>query len=88
ECIFGLKKVAVIEIDKTAKAAIQDQMERSLSHGNRKRMESAELLMKLLVNIIKMFKLVEPVKQRKAEEVEDPAGDAILQSWEIVVTGI
>ena len=48
-------------------------------------MESAEFLVKLLVNIIKLFRLAEPnAKQRKADGVEDPVGDAIIQSWEIL----
>jgi len=51
---------------------------------NRHKQESAEFLAKLLVNIIKMFKLTEvSAKQKKADEVDDPVGDAIIQSWEV-----
>ncbi|MGA2400579.1 MAG: hypothetical protein ABSG91_02595 [Syntrophobacteraceae bacterium] len=85
DSIFGLKKVAVSEIDKAGKAALQEQLDKPKSLANRQRMESAQFLIKLLVNIIKMFKLAEPnAKQRKANGVEDPVGDAIIQGWEIL----
>ncbi len=85
DSIFGLKKLAVSEIDKAAKAALQEQFDKSRSLANRQRLESAEFLIKLLVNIIKMFKLAEPnARQRKADGVEDPVGDAIIRSWEIL----
>ncbi len=85
DSIFGLKKVAQSEIDKTGKAVLQEQFDKSKALANRQRFESAELITKLLVNIIKMFKLAEPnAKQRKADGVENPVGDAIIQSWEIL----
>jgi hypothetical protein len=85
DSIFGLKKVAQSEIDKTGKAALQEQFDKSKSLANRQRLESAELIVKLLVNIIKMFRLAEPnAKQRKADGIENPVGDAIIQSWEIL----
>ncbi len=85
DSIFGLKKVAESEIDKTGKAALQEQFDKPRSLANRQRLESAEFIVKLLVNIIKMFKLAEPnAKQRKADGVENPVGDAIIQSWEIL----
>ena len=90
DSIFGLKKVAVSEIDKAGKAARQEQLDKPKSLANRQRLESAEFLIKLLVNIIKMFRLAEPnAKQRKADGVENPIGDAIIRSWEILEqTGI
>ncbi|MFZ0943027.1 MAG: hypothetical protein WB930_13470 [Syntrophobacteraceae bacterium] len=85
DSIFGLKKVAQSEIDKTGKAVLQDQFDKSKSLANRQRFESAELIIKLLVNIIKTFRLAEPnAKQRKADGLENPVGDAIVQSWEIL----
>lgn len=81
--IFGLKKVAVSEIDQAAKAALQEQYDKSKSLTNRQRLESAEFLNKLIVNIIKMFKLAEPnTKRKEADEIEDTVGDAIIQDWE------
>jgi hypothetical protein len=81
--IFGLKKVAVSEIDKVGKAALQEQFDKSKSLTNRQKLESAEFLNKLIVNIIKLFRLAEPnANRRKTDEVEDPVGDAIIQSWE------
>jgi hypothetical protein len=85
DSIFGLKKVAQTEVDKTGKAVLQDQFDKSKSLANRQRFESAELIIKLLVNIIKTFRLAEPnAKQRKADGVENPVADAIIQSWEIL----
>jgi hypothetical protein len=85
DSIFGLKKVAQSEIDKTGKAALQEQFDKPKSLANRQRLESAELVTKLLVNIIKMFRLAEPnARQRKADGIENPVGDAIVQSWEIL----
>ena len=85
DSIFGLKKVAESEIGKAGKAVLQEPLDKSKSLANRQRMESAEFLIKLLVNIIKMFRLAEPnAKQRKADGVENPVGDAIIQSWEIL----
>ena len=81
--IFGLKKVAVSEIDKEAKAALHDQFDKTKSLSSRRKLESAESLMKLLVNIIKAFKLTEvTARQRKAESLDDPVGDAIMRNWE------
>jgi hypothetical protein len=46
-------------------------------------LESAEFLVKLLVNIIKMFKLTEPnARQKKTDELPDPVGEAVIKSWE------
>jgi hypothetical protein len=85
DSIFGLKKVAVAEIDKVSKAALQEQLDKSRTLANRQRLESAEFLIKLLVNIIRIFRLTEPnVKQRQADGVENPVGDAITQSWAIL----
>ncbi len=85
DSIFGLKKVAQSEIDKTGKASLQEQFDKPKSLANRQRLESAELITKLLVNIIKMFRLAEPnARQRKADGIENPVDDAIVQSWEIL----
>ncbi len=81
--IFGLKRVAVYEMDQTAKASLQEQFDKSRALSNRQRLESAEFLNKLIVNIIKMFRLAEPnAGRKKADEVEDPVSDAIIQNWE------
>jgi membrane-associated protease RseP (regulator of RpoE activity) len=85
DSIFGLKKVAVAEIEKICKAALQEQLDKSRTLANRQRLESAEFLIKLLVSIIRIFRLTEPnAKQRQADGVEDPVGDAIVQSWAIL----
>jgi hypothetical protein len=85
DSIFGLKKIAQTEIDQTGKAVLQEQFDKTKSLASRQRLESAELVVKLLVNIIKMFKLAEPnAKQRKADGVENPVGDAIIESWEVL----
>ncbi len=82
--IFGLKKVAGSEIAKAHKeASLQEEFDKPKSLANRHRLESAELLVKLLVNIIKMFRLAEPnARQKKADEIPDPVGEAVMKSWE------
>ncbi len=84
ESIFGLKKVALAELDKLGKAAFLRELERSEVLSHRRKRESAESLIKLLVNIIKMFRLAEvTARQRKSEGIGDPVGDAIMQNWDI-----
>ncbi|SPF40100.1 hypothetical protein SBDP1_290029 [Syntrophobacter sp. SbD1] len=84
ESIFGLKKVSLSELDKLGKAAHLGQLDKSEVLSHRRKRESAESLIKLLVNIIKTFKLAEvTAKQRKSEGISDPVGDAIMQTWEI-----
>ena len=83
DSIFALKKVAVSEIDKAAKVNLQEQLDKPGSMVNRHKQESAEFLAKLLVNIIKMFKLTEPnARQKKTDELPDPVGEAVIKSWE------
>ena len=83
DSIFGIKKVAESEIKKTSKTSLEEQHDKSRILADRQGLESAEFLVKLLVNIIKMFKLTEPdAYRRKKDEVENPVFDAIIQSWE------
>ncbi len=83
DSIFGLKKVVASEIDVQGKAALEDQSDKSHSLAHRQRLESAELVLKLLVSIIKMFRLANPnLNQKRTETVEDPVGEAMIQSWE------
>jgi len=83
DSIFGIKKVAESEIKKTSKTSLEEQHDKSRILADRQGLESAEFLVKLLVNIIKMFKLAEPdAYRRKKDEVENPVFDAIIQSWE------
>jgi hypothetical protein len=85
DSIFGIKKVAESEIKKTSKASLEQQHDKSRSLADRQGMESAEFLIKLLVNIIKMFRLAEPDSfRKKTDEVENPVFDAITRSWEVL----
>lgn len=70
--IFGLKKAAASEVDVNAKALSHiDQLDKSEALSCRQRVESAESLVKLLVSIIRIFKLAEVrAKRNKAEESE------------------
>lgn len=84
ESIFGLKRVAEWELQRLEKASRIETLDKSEAHANRRRQEAAESLVKLLVNIIKVFRLPEITpQQRKAESIDDPVGDAIMQNWEI-----
>jgi len=83
DSIFGIKKVAESEIKKTSKTSLDEQHDKSRILADRQSLESAEFLVKLLVNIIKMFKLAEPdAYRRKTDEVENPVFGAIIRSWE------
>jgi hypothetical protein len=90
--IFGLRTVAVSEIAKAHKeeTILQQEFDKSRSLTNRHKLESAEFLTKLLVNIIKMFRLVDPhAKQKKADEIPNPVGDAVMERWETLeLTGL
>ncbi|MFZ2447202.1 MAG: hypothetical protein WAW37_12660 [Syntrophobacteraceae bacterium] len=83
DSIFGLKKVAGLELDKVAKVVFQGPFDKAISLSCRHKSESAESLIKLLVNMIRIFKLTE-VNAKKSEsgEVRDSVGDAIMHSWE------
>ncbi len=89
DSIFGLKKVAEAEIVKAGKASIEEQPDKSKSLVSRQRLESAEFLVKLLVSIIKMFKLVRPnANQKTTEEAHNPVFEAITQNWEALEASV
>jgi hypothetical protein len=87
DSIFGLKKVAAYEMASNEKALHQivgSNKSEILSH--RQKSESAQSLAKLLVSIIRVFKLAEViVKKDKSEEVSDSIGEAIVGKWELSV---
>jgi len=87
DSIFGLKKIASSEIDTNEKALHQsDQLNKSELRSCRQKSESATSLSKLLVSIIRMFKLVEAkVKRDKSEEDRNSIYDAIKESWNLSV---
>ena len=87
DSIFGLKKLASSEIDINEKALHQsDQLNKSELRSCRHKSESATSLSKLLVSIIRMFKLVEAkVKRDKPEEDRNPIYDHIKDSWNLSV---
>jgi hypothetical protein len=87
DSIFGLKKIAASEIDTNEKALHQsDQLKKSELRSCRQKSESATSLSKLLVSIIRMFKLVEAkVKHDKLEEDRNSIYDAIRGSWSLSV---
>ncbi len=80
--IFELKDVAISEIDEASKAAPQEQFDKSKSLANRQKLESAEILTKLLVNIIRMFKLAKPNdKHKRSDHEDDPVGNAEVENF-------
>jgi hypothetical protein len=87
DSIFGLKKIAASEIDTNEKALHQsDQLNKSELRACRQKSESATSLSKLLVSIIRMFKLVEAkVKHDQSEEDRNSIYDAIRGSWSLSV---
>lgn len=87
DTIFGLKKIAASEIDVNEKALHQtDQFNRSELVFCRHKSESATSLSKLLVSIIRIFKLAEArVKRDKTEEVRNAVSDAIRDNWKLSV---
>jgi hypothetical protein len=85
DSIFGLKKIAASEIDTNEKALHQsDQLNKFELRSCRRKSESATSLCKLLVSIIRMFKLVEAkVKGDKSQEDPNSIHDAIRDSWNL-----
>jgi hypothetical protein len=85
DSIFALKKIAQSEIDTNEKALHQsDQLNRSELRSRRQKSESAAFLSKLLVSIIRIFKLVEiRVKRDKSEEDRNSIYDAMNDSWNL-----
>ena len=87
DSIFGLKKIAASEIDTNEKALHRaDQLKKSELRSYRQQSESATSLSKLLVSIIRMFKLVEAkVKHDQSEEERNSIYDAIRGSGSLSV---
>ena len=87
DSIFGLKKIAASEIDTNEKALHRaDQLKKSELRSCRQQSESATSLSKLLVSMIRMFKLVEAnVRHDKSEENRNVVYDTIRDSWKLAV---
>jgi hypothetical protein len=87
DSIFGLKKVAESEIDTNEKVFYQsNQLNKAELRSCRLKSESATSLSKLLVSIIRMFKLVEiKVRRDRFEEDRNSIYDAIRDSWKLSV---
>jgi hypothetical protein len=83
ETIFGLKKVAASEVDTNAIALYgTDRFEKSELLLCRQKLEEAQSLGKLLISIIRVFKLAEVIgKQDNSEGACDSICDAIKQHW-------
>jgi len=85
DSIFGLWRVAVSEVDRAGKADFAVPLDKSESFANRQKLQSAEFLVKLLVNIIKTFRLAESsVNLRKTDESINPVFKTIIESWGIL----
>ncbi len=84
DAIFGLKKVAASEIviNETLLSQIGQHDKSEVSSCHRKA-ESAKSLLKLLVNIIRMFKLAEVIaKKDNPEGMRESVGDTIKHKWQ------
>jgi len=85
DSIFGLKKVAMSEIDIHEKALVQvDRIEKAESRACRQKLESAKSLAKLFVTVIRLFKLVEVIAKRDGcTETRASIGEAISGDWKL-----
>ena len=85
DSIFGLKKVAAYEMASNEKAIHQiGELNKSELMSCRQKSESAQSLAKLLVSIIRVFKLTEViVKKDRSEGMSDSIGEAITDNWEL-----
>ncbi|MHC1745417.1 MAG: hypothetical protein AB9873_20650 [Syntrophobacteraceae bacterium] len=80
ESILGLKKITSSEIDSNEKSLHQiSQDDKPGLRTCRRKSESAQALAKLLVSIIKMFKLAEGIANRKRGQA---AGNEIMETSE------
>lgn len=87
DSIFGLKKIAASEIDTNEKALHQsNQLNKSELRSCRQKSESAMFLSKMLVSMIRMFKLVEVnARHDKSEENRNVVYDTIRDCWKLAV---
>jgi len=87
ETIFGLKKVAAAEVETNEKALHRHgQLDKSELFSCRQKSEAAQSLGKLLISIIRMFKLAEPIAKRdKSDGESDSVCDAIKDYWQLSV---
>lgn len=84
ETIFGLKKVATSEVDTYEKVLYAtDRFEKSELLLCRQKLQEAQSLGKLLISIIRVFKLAEVIAKRgEAEGSPGSVRDAIKHYWE------
>ena len=87
DSIFGLKKIAITEMDIHEKALEQIvRLGKSESRTCRQKSESAKSLAKLLVSVIRLFKLVEVITKRDgSNETRVSIGDAISGDWQVTL---
>jgi hypothetical protein len=84
ETIFGLKKVATSEVDTNEKALHRNEgFKKTELFCSRQRLEEARFLDKLLISIIKVFKLAELKAKRDIPDGEcNSVCDTIKHCWE------
>jgi len=83
DTIFGLWKIAISEVSKAEKAGFAGSLDKSETVANRQKLQGAQVLVKLMVNIIKMFRLAEPnASLRRSNEGKSIVFESIIQSWE------
>jgi hypothetical protein len=85
--IFGLKKFATGEVDNNEKVLCgDDPLGKAELAACRQKSEAAQSLGKLLVTIIRTFKLSEVIaKGDKSKEVRDSVADLINDDWQLSV---
>jgi len=87
ETILGLKKIAASEVDTYEKALHKDdRLEKSELIFYRRQLEDAQSLGKMLISIIRAFKLTEIMtKREKSEGACNTVCDAIKDYWGLSV---
>jgi hypothetical protein len=87
DTIFGLKRLAASEVATHERAFHKnDQLERSEILSGRQMSEAAQSLGKLLITIIRMFKLAEVITKRdKSVRVFASIDDVIKDHWDLSV---
>lgn len=81
--LFGLKKFAAAEVNLNEQLCVTRPIGKSERLSCQRKSEAARALVKLLVSVIRVFKLAEVIaKGEESRDVRDSVVDAIDQNWQ------